>query len=100
MMERVYKQVIPDFDKGYEERMRERSVVYWPEKINVPVLIMHGGADWRSDTNSQALTLVQRLQEHRKTYELIIYAQDDHGLSLNRADSHRRIVEWFKRYMK
>ena len=33
-------------------------------------------------------------------YELILYAADDHGLSLNRADSDRRIVAWFRRYMK
>ena len=27
-------------------------------------------------------------------------ANDDHGLSLNKADSDRRIVAWFRRHMK
>jgi dipeptidyl aminopeptidase/acylaminoacyl peptidase len=100
MISEVYKQLIPDFDKRGEELMRERSAVYWADKINVPVLILQGGADWRSDVSSQALAFVQKLQELGKTYELIIYANDDHGVSLNREDADRRIIEWFRRYMK
>ena len=91
---------LPDFDRRGEDLMRERSAVYWPEKINVPLLIMQGGADWRSDVSSQALAFAQKLQELNKTYELIIYANDDHGVSLNREDADRRIIEWFRRYMK
>jgi dipeptidyl aminopeptidase/acylaminoacyl peptidase len=100
MVEGVYKQLIPDFDKRGEEARRERSAVYWPERINVPLLILHGGADWRVNAKTNALALAQKLQELGKTYELIIYAGDDHGLSLNAADSDRRIIGWFKRHMK
>lgn len=96
----VFKELLPDFDKRSDELMRERSAVYWAEKINVPVLIIHGSADWRADTSSQALPLAQKLQELGKTYELIIYAKDDHGVSWNRADSEKRIVQWFKRNMR
>ena len=80
--------------------MRERSVVYWTEKINTPLLIMFGSADWRANPRTQALALAQKLQDLGKTYELIIYAGDDHGISLNRADSDRRIIEWFKKHTK
>lgn len=100
MVEGVYKQLIPDFDKRGEEAMRERSAVYWPEKINVPLLILQGGADWRVNTKTNALALAQKLQDLGKTYELIIYAGDDHGLSFNVADSDRRIIGWFKRHLK
>lgn len=96
----VWSKLIPDFNKRGEELMRERSAVNWAEKIGVPVLLIHGGADWRSDISSQALAFAQRLQELGKTYELIIYANDNHGVSLNREDRDRRIVEWFRRYMK
>lgn len=92
--------LIPGFDKHAMRLLRDRSAVYWPEKINVPLLIMQGGADWRVDTASQALPLAQKLQERGKTYELTIYAEDDHLLSLNREDSDRRTVAWFRRYMK
>ncbi len=95
----IYQQLIPDFDKRADEMMRERSALYYADKINVPVLIMHGGADERIGT-ARALSFAQKLQELGKTYELIIYAGDDHNLSLNRMDSDRRVIEWFKKYMK
>jgi dipeptidyl aminopeptidase/acylaminoacyl peptidase len=94
----VWREVIPGFEQRGEDLLRERSAVYWAEQINVPVLLLHGGADWRS-APMQALDFAKRLQEFGKTYEPILYAADDHGLSLNRADSDRRIVEWFRRHM-
>ena len=100
MISNVFKELIPDFDRRGEDLMRERSAVYWAERINLPLLIMQGGADWRSDVSSQALAFAQKLQELNKSYELIIYANDDHGVSLNREDSDKRIIEWFRRYMK
>ncbi len=95
----IYQPLIPDFDKRRDEAMRERSAVYWADKINVPVLIMHGGADERVGT-TRSLAFAQKLQESGKTYELIIYAGDDHNLTLNRTDSDRRVLEWFKKYLK
>jgi dipeptidyl aminopeptidase/acylaminoacyl peptidase len=96
----VWSALIPGFEQRGEDLLRERSAVYWAEKINVPVLILHGGADWRSEPMSQARAFAKRLQELGKTYELIIYPDDDHDLSRNRADSDRRIVEWFRRHMQ
>ncbi len=60
---------------------------------------MHGGADERIGTG-RTLAFAEKLQQHGKTYELIIYAGDDHNLSLSRMDSDRRVLEWFKKYMK
>ncbi len=96
----VYKQLIPGYDERADEVIRERSAVNWAEAINVPLLILHGGADWRADPSTQALALAQRLQERRKTYELLVYAGDSHGLLLNREDSEKRIVDWFRRHTK
>jgi dipeptidyl aminopeptidase/acylaminoacyl peptidase len=96
----VYKQLIPDFDKRGAEAMRERSAVYWPEKITAPLLILQGGADWRVNTKTNALALAQKLHDAGKTYELIVYAGDDHGLSANARDVERRIIDWFKRHLK
>ena len=94
-----YKELIPDLSKRSEESLRERSAVYWPEKINTPVLIIQGNADWRGSP-SQTLTLVQKLQGLGKTYELIVYSGDNHGGAYNRDDANRRIIQWFKDYMK
>lgn len=80
--------------------MRARSAIYWSEQLDAPLLIMHGGND-RSVSASQSLALAQKLQKLGKmTYELIIYAQDNHYLSRNQDDRDRRAVIWFKRHMK
>ena len=100
MVEDVYKQLIPDFSKRGAEAMRERSAVYWPEKINAPLLILQGGADWRVDPKTNALALAQKLQEAGKTYELTVYAGDDHSLGFNAADRDRRVIDWFHRHRK
>jgi dipeptidyl aminopeptidase/acylaminoacyl peptidase len=94
-----YQELIPDFSKRSEESLRERSVIYWPEKINTPLLLIQGNADWRGNP-SHTLTLAQKLQGLGKAYELIVYSGDNHGVAYNRDDAHRRIIEWFKRYMK
>lgn len=98
--ERVWSRLMPGYGDKTEEVLRDRSAVNFAEKINVPVLIVHGGSDWRSRAGSQALGLAGKLQSLGKTYELHIYADDDHGVNINRLDRERRILEWFKRYMK
>lgn len=95
----VWKETIPDFEKRSEELLRDRSAIYWTDKIKVPVLILQGGADWRVDPGD-ALALARKLQEQGATYELIVYAGDDHGIAQNRADAERRIVEWFQKHRK
>lgn len=95
----IYQELIPDFAKRRDEAMRERSAAHWADKINVPLLITHGGAD-ASIGAGRTLAFAGKLQKLGKTYELIIYAGDDHGLTLNRMDSDRRVLEWFKRHLK
>jgi dipeptidyl aminopeptidase/acylaminoacyl peptidase len=95
----IYQELIPDFEKRRDEAMRERSAVQWPEKINVPLLIMHGTAD-RSIGAGRTLAFAQKLQDMGKNYELIIYAGGDHGLTLDRADTERRVLEWFRRHVR
>lgn len=89
----------PDYENRAEEHQTNRSAMKWAERINVPTLILHGGAD-RNVSASQALAFAQRLQELGKVYELMIYAGDDHGLSLNRADVEERMIRWFKKHIK
>jgi len=96
---RMLKQLWPDFDTRTDEIIKSRSAVYWPETLDVPLLIMHGGADW-SVNPGQSLTIAQKLQDLGKTYELVIYAEDGHSLRRNQEDRDRRANAWFKRHMK
>jgi dipeptidyl aminopeptidase/acylaminoacyl peptidase len=95
----MLKQLWPDFDTRKDEIIKSRSAVYWPEQLDVPLLIMQGGADW-SLNPSQSLTIAQKLQDLGKTYELVIYAGDGHSLPRNQEDRDRRAIAWFKGHMK
>jgi dipeptidyl aminopeptidase/acylaminoacyl peptidase len=99
-MEQVFKELIPDFAVRGDAALRDRSAVCWPTAINAPLLMLQGGADWRVNPLHNALALAQKLQEAGKTYEMIVYADDDHSLSRNSADSDRRIIAWFNRYRR
>ena len=98
--ERVWANLIPGFAENSGEVLRERSAVLFADKINVPILILQGGADWRSNPGNNALAFASKLQSLGKTYELHVYTGDDHPLNMNRLERDRKMVEWFRRYMK
>ena len=56
-----------------------RSAVFWPEMINAPVLLLHGGADGLVSPQ-QSRALAERLQQAGKSVQLVIYDGDNHGL--------------------
>ena len=94
----VYRNLMPDFQYHAQENYDSRSVILWAEKINVPLLIMQGGADSRVDV-SQSLELAQRLHTLDKPYELHVYVNDDHTLPDHRDESRSEIIKWFKKYI-
>ena len=95
----VLKQIWPEFDSRKEEIFRSRSAIYWPESLGIPLLMMHGGAD-ESVNPGHSLGMAQKLQSLGKTYELVVYAGDNHILSANREDRDRRVIAWFKKHLK
>lgn len=88
---------------GYEENresiIKSRSAIDWPEELNAPLLIMHGGADGAVNPE-QSLNLAQQLQKLGKPYQLIVYAGDGHILSNNKENRDQQAVSWFKKYIK
>ena len=95
----LLNQIWPDFESRKDEIFRSRSAIFWPESLSIPLLIMHGGADW-SVNPSQSLTIAQKLQSLGKPYELVIYAGDGHRLAQNQVERDRRAVAWFRKHMK
>jgi len=94
-MQKVFKQFMPDYDAERSNRFCRRSAICWAEQIKTPLLIQHGGADWRSPPD-QALKLANELQRHGSPYELVIYKGDDHRLGKNREAAVDRIFTWFE----
>jgi dienelactone hydrolase len=89
------RNVYPDFDARKEEHLKSRSAVLWADKIDIPLLIVQGGAD-PGVKPTQAMALAQRMEEAGKLYELIIYAKDDHPVSHNAEDRLRKTIDWFR----
>jgi dipeptidyl aminopeptidase/acylaminoacyl peptidase len=98
LAQRVWSESIPDFATRRDEVLRERSAVFWPEKLRVPLLILQGGADWRVDP-AVTLEFASALQRSGARYELIVYADDDHSLNVHADESRRKIVDWFREHM-
>ena len=89
--------LIPDYAARGATALRERSAMNWPEVVSVPLLILHGGNDQEVPA-SEALTFASKLSDLKKTYELVVYADDTHEAANNRLDRDARIVAWFRRY--
>ncbi|HEV2765651.1 MAG TPA: alpha/beta fold hydrolase [Pyrinomonadaceae bacterium] len=85
----------PDFDARRDYYMNLRSPARWADKLTVPLLIFQGGAD-PAVSPQQALLLAQRMEEAGNLYELVVYARDDHPISVNAEDRIRKTIDWFK----
>lgn len=96
-MKNVLIELIGGKPEEKEEEYKKRSAYYWAEEINVPLLILHGGVDWRVQV-SQAEKMAEQLEKYNKEYKLVIYPGDDHGLSNNKKESMEEILEWFDKY--
>ncbi|MES9869810.1 MAG: prolyl oligopeptidase family serine peptidase [Sedimenticola sp.] len=93
------KRLIRELVGNDKQEWRNRSAYYWPEKINVPVLILHGGKDWRVK-DSQARKLAKKLEDHGKEYKLTIIPEGDHGLNKHRRKRNSLIFNWFNSHLK
>lgn len=91
--------LIPDYAGRGAAALSERSVMNWPEEVNVPLLIIHGGEDDEVPV-SQALAFATKLSSLHKPYELVVYANDIHEAANNRRDRDARIVAWFRRFLR
>lgn len=82
-----------------KDEYHKRSAVYWPEKINAPLLIMHGKRD-NKVSYKQSVELSKKLKELGKDHELVIFPKGNHGLNKNRPERNAKIFEWFNKYKK
>jgi dipeptidyl aminopeptidase/acylaminoacyl peptidase len=92
-----FAQVWPDYEHHAIEQYRARSAVFWADRINVPLLILHSRTD-KFVPVTQALRMAEALQENGRVYSLLIYEHDGHSLPLNREDRNQKIIEWFNKF--
>ena len=87
----------------FPERYVSQSAFFHLDKVNTPVLILHGEKDL-TILFGEGEMMFYALRQLGKTAEFVAYANGDHSLSRHsRADAldvNRRILEWFDRYLK
>lgn len=101
METKVYAELMPNYKENKAKELEKRSAIYWVEKFpkNVPILLLHGNADWRvKSTNSLKLAL--KFEEHRIPYRLKIFEGGDHGIKEFRNEVDQEVISWFDRYLK
>lgn len=82
-------------------RVRERSGVRWPGELpaDTPILILHGGADWRVSP-LQSLDLATGLQAAGRFYRIVVVPGADHSLSDAAVERDAERRAWFDRWVR
>jgi dipeptidyl aminopeptidase/acylaminoacyl peptidase len=92
------KAIWPDYRENRAAILERRSAVRWADRINTPVLLMHGGQD-QSVSPMHSLRLAEALQKSKKDYALIIFAGDNHVLSEHREERDGQALKWFRAHL-
>jgi len=100
-LDRVFRELIPDYDTASQEKLAARSAVNWPDRLNkeTPILVLQGGADWRVDPR-QSLVLAEKLLDARHPFRLVFFEGGDHGLTEYRSEVQGLVGDWFHRYVR
>jgi len=95
----VLEELIGGSPREKQGDYRERSAFYWPEKLTVPLLILHGDEDWRVPPE-HSQKLADRLQALGMPHELVRFPDGDHGLARYRTERNRALLEWFRNHLE
>ena len=93
-MEETYQRRVPGYAQNKDAALSARSAVDWAGELTVPILILHGSADWRVDP-AQALAMAGKLVAAKREVALILFAGDGHGLRQNLPEVRRQTLRWF-----
>ncbi len=86
----------PGLDKDRAAIVEQRSAQRWPDKINVPVLIIHGAKD--SLPVAHSLGMAEKLSALGKPYQLMVIDGEGHTISGRTADRDAWVIDWFRRH--
>jgi len=96
-LEKMALYVWPELATRREEIVRSRSAIYWADKINAPVLIMHGGAD-EDMPPSQSQRMDAELTRLGKPHKLIVFDGQQHVIGGRGAERDAAAIKWFRKY--
>ena len=89
--------VWPDFSTRREQIIDTRSALRWADRIRVPVIIMHGGADDDIPV-SQSQLMDAELTRLGKKHEFIVFDGEQHVIGGRGAERDAAAVQWFRNF--
>ena len=92
------KSIWPDFEGRREEIIARRSAIRWPERLGLPLLLMHGSRD-SSVPLTETLQLATQLARMQKEFGVIVFAGGNHSLTRHQEERDRQAIEFFRRYL-
>ncbi len=98
---KVNSKLIPDYRNNKEAELKSRSAIFWVDKfpVNVPILMLHGSADWRVKPDN-SLKLALEFEKRNIPYRLKIYEGAGHAITEFKEDVDKEIISWFDRFLK
>jgi len=81
--------------------LQRRSAIKWADELpqNVPVLLVHGSADWRVLAD-HSINMSKAMYENKIPHRFILFEGADHGISEYRKEYEEQSLEWFNRFVK
>jgi dipeptidyl aminopeptidase/acylaminoacyl peptidase len=96
-----WKDMVPDYANNRDTALRQRSAINWIDKLpaNVPLLIMHGTADWRVSP-SQAFEMARGLYDAKRPVRFVMYEGGSHGVPEFAEDRDMLMHQWLDAYVR
>lgn len=100
-MEANFKEFMPDYAASREDALSRRSAIRWVNKLPamVPLLLLHGTADWRVSP-SEAFDMARALFEAKRPMRLVMYEGGSHGLPEFSDERNALIRSWLDAYVR
>jgi dipeptidyl aminopeptidase/acylaminoacyl peptidase len=97
----VAAQIVPKWATERAKAIEARSAVRFVDRIpaNVPILLVHGTADWRVDPRD-SMDMAQALYAARKPVSLLLIEGADHAISERRDEYYQAARAWLDRYVR
>jgi len=97
----VAAQTVPNWATERAKAIEARSAVRFVDRMpaNVPILLVHGTADWRVDPRD-SMDMARALYAARKPVSLLLIEGADHAISERRDEYHRATRAWLDRYVR
>ena len=101
IMAQIHSELIPNYSTDREAELKARSAIHWVEKLNknTPILLMHGGSDWRVHPQ-QAIDMADKLSELDHPFRFVFFENGSHSLRENREEVNSIAKGWLHRYVR